>query len=370
MFWIIFAFIISSKCLVLSLYAWRHKEVPVAPTFMTFSLLLALWAAGYGVELLSGDITAKVWWAKVEYISIASLPVMWFVLILKYAQRSRWLNARVFALLAVVPTLTLLSVWTNGIHTLFWRSVALRTWGGITLLEMRYGPLFWLHTVYSYALLLAGIGLLVWMFAGSLYLHRKQTLSLLVGGCTVLAFNLAYLFFPHLPLDLSPYSFGVGMIALASGFFYFYVPDPLPSARAVVIENMTDSVIVLDERARVVDLNRAAQALLEVPVTQALNQPLSAALPSWTALGAWLSGAQPDEPQEMSVEVDAETRHYHLRTSPIYERGHLSGRVLVIQDVSRAAHMRQSDAERLTLQRRAHRLEQPAQSFRARRSAS
>ena len=346
MFWIIFAFIISSKCLVLALYAWRHKEVPVAPTFMTFSLLLALWAAGYAMELLSSDMAAKVWWAKVEYIGIASLPVMWLVLILKYAQRTRWLNARVFALLAVVPTLTLLSIWTNEAHNLFWRSIALRAWGGITLLEMRYGPLFWLHTIYSYALLLAGIGLLVWMFTGSLYLHRKQTLSLLVGGCTLLAFNLAYLFFPHLPLDLSPYSFGVGMIALASGFFYFYVPDPLPSARAVVIENMTDSVIVLDEQARVVDLNRAAQALLEVPVTQALNQPLSAALPSWTELGTWLSGAKSDEPQEVSVKVDAKTRHYHLHTSPLHERGHLSGRVLVIQDVTEQ-RTRQSDAERL-----------------------
>ena len=244
MFWIIFAFIISSKCLVLALYAWRHKEVPVAPTFIPFSLLLALWAAGYGVELLSSGVSTKLWWAKVEYLSIASLPVVWFVLIMRYARQTRRLNARVFSLLAVVPTLTLLSVWTNGAHNLFWQSVGVRAWGGLTLLELRYGPLFWLHTVYSYTLLLAGIALLVWMFVSSLYLHRKQTLSLLVGGCTFLTFNLVYLFFPTLPLDLSPYSFGVGMIALALGFFYFYVPDPLPSARAVVIENMTDSVIV------------------------------------------------------------------------------------------------------------------------------
>ena len=94
------------------------------------------------------------------------------------------------------------------------------------------------------------------------------------------------------------------------------------------------------------DLNRAAQELLEVPVTQALNQPLSAALPSWTELGAWFSGAEPDETRDVSVKVDEETQHYHLYTSPLYERDHLSGRVLVIQDVTEQ-RTRQSDAERL-----------------------
>ncbi len=337
MFWIIFAFIVSSKCLALALYAWRNKDVPAALIFMPFSLLLALWAAGYGMELLSENITTKLWWGKLQYFGIAPIPAVWFALMLQYAHRTSWLKKRVLAALAVIPTVTLTVIYTNEAHGLFWRSAQVEAWGAITLLELSYGPWFWVHTVYSYGLLLAGMGLLVWMFTGSLYLHRKQSSSLLLGATAPLALNVLYLFFPNLPIDLTPYGFGLGMLAVALGFFYFHIPDPLPNARAVVIENMADSVIVLDARHRVVDLNRAAQSLLNVPADEAIGRSVARALPTWTGLEAWLSEAS-GEPKEMSIPgqvQDAPPKYYRLRSSSVREpRGDFSGQVLVIQDVT------------------------------------
>ena len=346
MFWIIFAFVVSSKCFALALYAWRNRSVPAASIFVPFSLLLALWAAGYGMELLSADLARKLWWAKVEYFGIATLPVVWFALMLKYAHRARWLRKRVLSTLAAVPAATLLILWTNELHGLFWRSAQVHAWDGITLLELRYGPWFWVHTAYSYALLFAGIGLLVWMLKGSRYLYRKQSLSLLVGGLTPITLNVLYLFFPNLPIDLTPYGFGLGMLAVALGFFYFYVPDPLFSARAVVIENMADSVIVLDARHRVVNLNRAAQSLLAQPIDQVIGQNIAHSLPTWSGLDAWLRKT-PDEPKEVSLPVDQGHQYYRLSVSPVHEpRAEFSGQVLVIQDITEAK-MRQLAVERM-----------------------
>ncbi len=336
MFWIIFAFVVSSKCLALALYAWRNRDVPAASIFVPFSLLLALWAAGYGMELLGEGVTAKLWWARLQYIGIAPIPVVWFALMLQYAHRTSWLKKRLLAALAAVPTATLFLIYTNEAHGLFWRSAQLEVWGGTTLLALTYGPWFWVHTAYSYGLLLAGMGLLVWMFTSSLYLHRKQSSSLLLGALMPLAFNVLYLFFPDLPIDLTPYGFGVGMLAVALGFFYFHIPDPLPNARAVVIENMADSVIVLDARHRVVDLNRAAQSLLDVSADEVIGRSVVQALPTWSGLEAWLDGA-PSEPKEVSVPGHKEDapKYYRLRVSPVREpRGDFSGQVLVVQDIT------------------------------------
>ena len=337
MFWIIFSFVVSSKCLALALYAWRNRSVPAASIFVPFSLLLALWSAGYGMELLSEGVGAKLWWARLQYVGIAPIPVIWFALMLQYAHRTSWLKGRVLAALALVPALTLFLVYSNGAHGLFWRSAQVEAWGGITLLDLTYGPWFWVHTFYSYALLLAGMTLLVWMFTGSLYLHRKQSSSLLLGGITPVALNALYLFFPNLPIDLTPYGFGLGMLAVALGFFYFYIPDPLPNARAVVIENMADSVIVLDARWRVVDLNRAALSLLNVPTGEVIGRPVARVLPIWSGLEAWLSST-PDKPEEVSAPgqaQDAPPRYYRLRVSSVREpRGDFSGQVLVVQDIT------------------------------------
>ena len=348
MFWIIFAFIVSSKCLALALYAWRNRDVPTASIFVPFSLLLALWAAGYGMELLSEGVTTKLWWARLQYVGIAPIPVVWFALMLQYAHRTRWLNKRLLAALALIPTATLLFIYTNETHGLFWRSAQVEAWNGVTLLELSYGLWFWVHTAYSYGLLLAGMGLLVWMFASSLYLHRKQSSSLLLGALMPLAFNVFYLFFPDLPIDLTPYGFGVGMLAVALGFFYFHIPDPLPSARAVVIENMADSVIVLDARHRVVDLNCAAQSLLGVPAADVIGRSVARALPTWPGLEAWLDGA-PHEPKEVSIQGQREDapKYYRLRVSSVREpRGDFSGQVLVIQDVTEE-RTRQLTVERM-----------------------
>ena len=341
MFWIIFAFIVSSKCLALALYAYRNRSVPAASIFVPFSLLLALWSAGYGMELLSEGITAKLWWARVQYVGIAPIPVVWFALMLQYAHRTSWLKTRVLVALSAVPIGTLLLIYTNGAHGLFWRGAQVEAWGGITLLDLSYGPWFWVHTGYSYALLFAGMGLLGWMFAGSLYLHRKQSSSLLLGGLTPVALNMLYLFFPNLPIDLTPYGFGLGMLAVALGFFYFHIPDPLPNARAVVIENMADSVIVLDARHRVVDLNRAAESLLNVPASEIIGRPVARVLPIWSGLEDWLGGT-PGEPQEVSMHGPLQNRvqgappkYYRLRASSVREpRADFSGQVLVIQDVT------------------------------------
>jgi hypothetical protein len=58
-----------------------------------------IWTAGYALELSGADLPTKIFWAKAEYIAIASVPVAWLAFALQYTGREGTFTHRNLALL-------------------------------------------------------------------------------------------------------------------------------------------------------------------------------------------------------------------------------------------------------------------------------
>ncbi len=54
-------------------------------------LAVASWSLEYALELGSTELAGKLFWAKLQYVSIVVLPVAWFAFALQYTQRLNWL---------------------------------------------------------------------------------------------------------------------------------------------------------------------------------------------------------------------------------------------------------------------------------------
>ncbi len=85
------------------------------------------------------------------------------------------------ALLAVVPAITLLMVWTNETHGLIWSSVELDTSGQFSILDLTYGWGFLVNIGSAYIWLILGSALLLQALVRSQHLYRRQAVILLVG---------------------------------------------------------------------------------------------------------------------------------------------------------------------------------------------
>jgi hypothetical protein len=133
--------------------SWQYTPY-VPPLLISAVLAVFEWSLAYALELGSANLAVKTLWAKVQYIGIVIVPVGWLVFVLRYTGQDKWLTRRTVALLLIVPLITLSLVWTNEAHRLIWRVIALDTSGPSAMLELTYGPWWWLHTAYSYALLL------------------------------------------------------------------------------------------------------------------------------------------------------------------------------------------------------------------------
>ncbi|MBN1979747.1 MAG: GAF domain-containing protein [Anaerolineae bacterium] len=320
----------------LALYSRRRHLAAGEGWFALLMLAVSVWSLSYALELSSDSLAGKLFWSKVEYLGITTVPPLWLAFALQYTGREKWLTRRNRLLLSIEPVVTLLLVWTNEFHRQIWQSTELRTSGSFPMLNIiEYGAFFWLHAAYSYVLLALGTWLLARAFIGSSRLYRRQVAILLVGLLAPWVGNALYIsrLGPFPGLDLTPFGYTLTGLAVIWGLFRFRLLDIVPVARDAVIAEMPDGVIVLDAENRIIDLNPAAQRIIghqEDVIGQSVVLVLS---------------GRPDVVEHFRATSEARgdvvlgggqaLGVYDLRTSPLHDRhGRPTGQIVMLHDIT------------------------------------
>lgn len=322
---------------LLAIFIWRRRPAPGATPSALAMVAITLWCLGYTRELASTDLPAILFWSKVEYMGIVGAPLAWLAFALEYTGRERFLTRRNLALLAIVPLLTLIAVWTNEYHGLIWSHFGLQTWQSFQMANLTYNLGFYIHSTFQYSLLLTSTLLLIQAFAHSESLYRKQAAALLLATLAPWLGNALYLSgqspFPH--LDLTPFSFILTGAAVALGLFRYRLLDIVPVARDRVVENLNDGVIVLDEQNRIVDSNPAAQAILGPEGKEMIGKQARLVFSAYGDLFEKYRNAL-NVHTEIVLGHWPTPRWFDLRISPLYagRSSRLSGRILMLQEIT------------------------------------
>ena len=279
----------------LAVLAWRRRPVPGATTMTVLMLVLTAWAILYAIELAAVDLASKLFWARLQYAAFLSVPVLWLVFVLQYTNQEKMLSRQSMVLLAIVPLVTLALVWTTERHGLIYRRVSLDTTQGFSLLALDYGMAFWIQGVYNYLPVSVATAIAFRTFLQSPPLQRAQMATLLIAALVPLIGNVLYVAkltpWPH--LDLGPVLITIsGLLGVWALFRYGFL-DIMPVARDALIEGMTDSVIVIDNRHRLLDLNGAAQQLIGLTRAVAVGQQADGLIPGWSQVIDRLPRAEP-----------------------------------------------------------------------------
>ena len=320
-------------CFILAIQAWRRRSAPGAVPFALLMLAVTGWSAGYTLELLQFSLPGKVFWTNFNYAFIVMVPAAWLIFALKYTDRVDKIRPAAILLLCIEPILTLVMTWTNEYHRLFRTEVALVQINSFVVLDSTFGIAFWIHAVYSYALLVAGTGLLIRASIRSPRLYRGQATATLIGALLPWIGNAVYLL-GWSPFDLTPIAFALTGLANSWALFRFRMLDIVPVARDLVIESMSDNVVVLDTHNRIVDCNPAAERLLGCSSSDAIGQPAGQVFPrGWAPVEEYREVYEADE--EIVLQQAGEERYFDLTISPLRDRwGRLTGRLIVLRDIS------------------------------------
>jgi len=321
---------------ILSIYGLRRRHAPSAIPFIFLMLFVAQWSLCYAFELGTANLQTKLLLAKIKYLGIVIVPVAWIFFALKYTGREEWLKIRKIALIVIIPLVTLILVWTNDLHGLIWRTTRLDTSGLFFVRISIYGPWFWVHTLYSYLLLLLGTILIIQALIQSPYLNRGQAIALLISVLAPWVGNALYIYdlnpFPN--LDLTPFAFTLTGVGLSWSLFQFKLLDIVPVARETVFESMSDVVIVTDPQNRIVDLNPAAQRVIGRSTSESFGQLAGKVLSSWPNLAEYCRNMTEIHSEIVSDE-NGRRRYFDLSISPLRDKKDiLTGRLVVLRDIT------------------------------------
>ncbi len=330
--------------LLLAVYIWRRRQVPSATPAAILMVLMAWWSYAYILEISAPTLAQKLFWAKMQYISIPPLPVIWLAIALHYTGHTRWVRGWRLALLMVLPIVIALLAFTNERHGLLYSSIDM---GSVDIMGTQYamfapsyGLAFWINVVYSYGFLFLGTGIFVRAILRSQTLYRSQVAILLFGAMVPWISNLSYLtgisLFPG--LDLTPVSFTITGIALAVGLFRFRLMQIVPVAHDALFASMSYGVFVLDVNFRIVDMNPATESILGRRAKDMVGRTIEGALPDYPELVALCTqGQNLDTEITLSQAIGSRVESsYSLRVSALSNRGAgtNSGWLVILSDIT------------------------------------
>lgn len=312
----------------IALSAWQKRLVIWSRPFAYLMLAITSWTLFKAFQVASNVENTNLFWGNLEYIGIATMPVCYFVF--AYGYYSQKLPSRnTLGFLLIMPVLTNLWAWTNA-GGLFRGPVTFPNNGYFPDVHYEFGIGFWIHSAYSYGLILIGITLLIWAWRDSSMLRRQQTGIVLASTLVPLIANIIHVA-GYTPIDFTPLGFSVMGILMSWGLTRFAILDIAPVARQLVVDSMLDGLLVLDLQNRIVDINQSGAKILGHTPEALLKKPLESFLVSeHSSIHSWLKTNEMKGQMEFSLG----TQTYEVRISPIEAGMRFNGRLLTFHDIT------------------------------------
>jgi PAS domain S-box-containing protein len=333
----------------------RWRRIPGALPLAGLMAGAAIWCGAYGIELSSAGRAEQLFWARLQYVGIQTVPTLWLLFAAAFAGRPLTRAPRLAALLLIQPIAILALIWTNDTHGLIWVSSSSVERGGLLVLQHANGPLYLANVAYAYALLLVGWVIVARHCAATWGIYRRQAMVVLLGALFPWIGNALYVggLAPLGYLDLTPFAFALSGAMASWGLVYYRMLDIVPLARDTVLERLGDPIIVVDDQERVVDLNGAARELADPGGSlgqRLLGQPVADIFRNLPAIAAIVRGPA-GQPSEFAASVKGAHREYEGLVVPVErQRGDIKARIAIVHDIT--AH-KQAERELLAARDRA-----------------
>lgn len=185
----------------------------------------------------------------IAYIGICFLPISIF-LTGKVFYNTKITFSKKYALLLIVPIISLIILWTNNIHHLFYKYYS------TNINDCVSGSYLIVHNIYSYSILLVGIIYILKAARRSSGFFSKQSVLILLGVSVPIVTNILGTF-KIVPMTIyaTPISFTIALLCFAIAIFKFKFLGVAPIALQIIVNKISDSYLVLNDDMTIVDFN-------------------------------------------------------------------------------------------------------------------
>ena len=318
--------------------ARSSQSSQIGTAFLVLLTFMAIWSIGtileLDVRLMTGISYLPL--IYVSYIGICLAPVA-ILQLGKITLQPDWHPKLIHALFLVVPIISIVLVFTNSYHHLFFINFSLESAKAV------YGPYYYFHSLYSYSLIAVGI---IWMLMSSVRntgLFSKQSLLVAVGILITVIPNVLYSFgLLDLPFNISIVALSVSVLCCAVAFLKFRFLSSVPITMRQVVDLISDGYLVLDRQMYILTYNNALLRLLSEPSNIALGSNLGEFIEHYFTDFSFeqfleLQVQAIKQRATLSAEVLlAKDRYVNMEITPVMQRNTYTGSVILLKDITQS----------------------------------
>lgn len=222
------------------------------------------WALAYAAQLSATTLDATLFWNRIVWVGVALLATAWPAFVAAYVDRPAWLRLPRFGVIAFVPAIVVVAVWTVGSVPLFYESPSLIVADrGYLVLSFSPTPELLAFMAYTYVVNLITFVVLARTAIQRSGVFRRQAALLFLAGVIPMGVGVLTVWGSVGPtlVDLTPISFAVTSGLLGWVLLRYRLLDLFPVARKAVFTNLSDGIVVVGSENRVVDANERAHEL-------------------------------------------------------------------------------------------------------------
>ena len=243
---------IADIILIVYLLKGENKnQNQLSKMFICTLSLLTLWVTFliFQITLSNPFHIPPIYFDYIVYIGACFVPVTVFFIGLIHSKNK--INfKKIYLVLFIVPIISLLVLWTNDIHHLFYTNYS------VDFKQNVYGPYITIHTLYSYGLLAIGVFFLLKSTIKTSGILSKQSLLIVLGISVPVVINILGTF-KIIPMSIyiTPITFTFTVILCAISIFKFQFLGIAPIALQIVVNQISDSYVVLGMYNNIIDFN-------------------------------------------------------------------------------------------------------------------
>ena len=191
-----------------------------------------------------------IYFDYIVYIGTCFLPITVFFTGLVFANTKITFKKK-YLLLFIIPIVSLLVLWTNDYHHLFYIHYS------TNIAATEYGPYMTIHNIYSYTLLIIGIFYMLKFSIKNSGFFSKQSILIVLGMSTPVIVNIlgTYKIIP-MEIYVTPITFTIAILCFALAIFKFKFLSIAPIALQTVVDKISDGYLVINENNKIIDFNK------------------------------------------------------------------------------------------------------------------
>jgi diguanylate cyclase (GGDEF)-like protein/PAS domain S-box-containing protein len=335
------AFIVAAIALIMGFIGSRWWKTPGVIFFSLMMFAFGAWSLFTGFESDILNTAARTFWSRMQFVGMAFIIAFWLLLILQYTHQDQRIAPGWVIVLLVVPFATLLIGFFG--NQQLWSVENIASALPINASELLSSRAWWLFffTVYSYLLIISGSFILIRRTILPPKFEGVRALLLLSGVIPPLASNMIYQSQLILAGNLQ-IAFMVGLVISGliyfSGIYYFQLLEYSSLSHDIVIDKMSEGVIVLDRRDRIYNINATALNMLGLNARNAKRKSLSDIIAIWPGIAETF---RVPHDFETEVKINGESpRTLSVQTTNLKDKdGQSTGRLIVWRDITQHRHI-------------------------------